>query len=181
MGWVALGEALGDDDGCEAARAMGEAIVGCEEMRAIKDALRHLSGCHSTPQIDVLRLLGVPDAAIEWVLSCTDVAVADDQRQVMCGDRVLAGQWSWRRSRPTRENPFSWVVIDGINVPQTHAITLAGPVDNPGVEPGGDDIACTVGQRWRIVGARPCKLSTCCTSSSRTLLEPTGCGELSDD
>ncbi len=60
---------LGDDEGCEAARAMGEAIVGCDEMQAIKDALRHLSGCHSTPQIDVLRLLGVPDAAIEWVLS----------------------------------------------------------------------------------------------------------------
>ncbi len=69
LGWVALGETLGDDEGCEAARAMGEAIVGCDEMQAIKDALRHLSGCHSTPQIDVLRLLGVPDAAIEWVLS----------------------------------------------------------------------------------------------------------------
>ena len=28
LGWVALGETLGDDDGEEAARAMGEAIVG---------------------------------------------------------------------------------------------------------------------------------------------------------
>ena len=128
LGWVALGEALGDDDGCEAARAMGEAIVGCEEMQAIKDALRHLSGCHSTPQIDVLRLLGVPDAAIEWVLSCTDVAVADDQRRVMCGDRVLAGQWSGVVA--AQHGPFSWVVIDGINVPQTHATITLRPVEN---------------------------------------------------
>ena len=129
LGWVALGEALGDDDGCEAARAMGEAIVGCDEMQAIKDALRHLSGCHSTPQIDVLRLLGVPDAAIEWVLSCTDVAVADDQRRVMCGDRVLAGQWSGVVA--AQHGPFSWVVIDGINVPQTHATITLRPVENP--------------------------------------------------
>lgn len=128
LGWVALGETLGDDDGCEAARAMGEAIVGCEEMQAIKDALRHLSGCHSTPQIDVLRLLGVPDAAIEWVLSCTDVAVADDQRRVMCGDRVLAGQWSGVVA--AQHGPFSWVVIDGINVPQTHATITLRPVEN---------------------------------------------------
>ena len=128
LGWVALGETLGDDDGCEAARAMGEAIVGCDEMQAIKDALRHLSGCHSTPQIDVLRLLGVPDAAIEWVLSCTDVAVADDQRRVMCGDRVLAGQWSGVVA--AQHGPFSWVVIDGINVPQTHATITLRPVEN---------------------------------------------------
>ena len=128
LGWVALGEALGDDDGCEAARAMGEAIVGCDEMQAIKDALRHLSGCHSTPQIDVLRLLGVPDAAIEWVLSCTDVAVADDQRRVMCGDRVLAGWWSGVVA--AQHGPFSWVVIDGINVPQTHATITLRPVGN---------------------------------------------------
>lgn len=128
LGWVALGETLGDDEGCEAARAMGEAIVGCDEMQAIKDALRHLSGCHSTPQIDVLRLLGVPDAAIEWVLSCTDVAVADDQRRVMCGDRVLAGQWSGVVA--AQHGPFSWVVIDGINVPQTHATITLRPVEN---------------------------------------------------
>ena len=128
LGWVALGETLGDDDGCEAARAMGEAIVGCDEMQAIKDALRHLSGCHSTPQIDVLRLLGVPDAAIEWVLSCTDVAVADDQRRVMCGDRVLAGWWSGVVA--AQHGPFSWVVIDGINVPQTHATITLRPVEN---------------------------------------------------
>ena len=128
LGWVALGETLGDDEGCEAARAMGEAIVGCDEMQAIKAALRHLSGCHSTPQIDVLRLLGVPDAAIEWVLSCTDVAVADDQRRVMCGDRVLAGQWSGVVA--AQHGPFSWVVIDGINVPQTHATITLRPVEN---------------------------------------------------
>ena len=36
LGWVALGETMGDDDGEEAARAMGAAIVGCEEMQAIK-------------------------------------------------------------------------------------------------------------------------------------------------
>jgi hypothetical protein len=73
LGWVALGETLGDDDGCEAARAMGEAIVGCEEMQAIKAVLRHLAARQATevqaPTVDVLRLLGLPDLAIEWVLS----------------------------------------------------------------------------------------------------------------
>jgi len=73
LGWVALGETLGDDDGEEAARAMGEAIVGCEEMQAIKAALRHLAARQAmevnAPTIDVLRLLGLPDVAIEWVLS----------------------------------------------------------------------------------------------------------------
>ena len=79
LGWVALGR-LGDDDGCEAARAMGEAIVGCEEMQAIKAVLRHLAArqaavtfpvaAMSTAEtVDVLRLLGLPDVAIEWVLS----------------------------------------------------------------------------------------------------------------
>jgi hypothetical protein len=73
LGWVALGETLGDDDGEEAARAMGEAIVGCEEMRAIKAVLRRHgiwqamnSGASSG---DVLRLLGLPDVVVEWVLS----------------------------------------------------------------------------------------------------------------
>ena len=73
LGWVALGETLGDDDGCEAARAMGEAIVGCEEMQGIKAVLRHLAARQATeaqtPTVDVLRLLGLPDLAIEWVLS----------------------------------------------------------------------------------------------------------------
>lgn len=80
LGWVALGETLGDDDGCEAARAIGEAIVGCEEMQAIKAVLRYLAArkaavtfpvaAMSTAQtVDVLRLLGLPDLAIEWVLS----------------------------------------------------------------------------------------------------------------
>lgn len=73
LGWVALGETLGDDDGCEAARAMGAAIVGCEEMQAIRAVLRHLAVRQATevqaPTVDVLRLLGLPDIAIEWVLS----------------------------------------------------------------------------------------------------------------
>lgn len=73
LGWVALGETLGDDDGEEAARAMGEAIVGCEEMQAIRAVLRHLAARQAmevnAPTIDVLRLLGLPDVAVEWVLS----------------------------------------------------------------------------------------------------------------
>ena len=73
LGWVALGETLGDDDGEEAARAMGEAIVGCEEMQAIKAVLRHLAVRQAmevnAPTIDVLRLLGLPDVVVEWVLS----------------------------------------------------------------------------------------------------------------
>ena len=73
LGWVALGETLGDDDGEEAARAMGEAIVGCEEMQAIKAVLRRHgiwqamdAGASSS---DALRLLGLPDVVVEWVLS----------------------------------------------------------------------------------------------------------------
>lgn len=73
LGWVALGETLGDDDGEEAARAMGEAIVACEEMQAIKAVLRHLAARQAmavkAPTVDVLRLLGLPDVAVEWVLS----------------------------------------------------------------------------------------------------------------
>ena len=73
LGWVALGETLGDDDGEEAARAMGEAIVGCEEMQAIKAVLRHLAVRQAmevnAPTTDVLRLLGLPEVAVEWVLS----------------------------------------------------------------------------------------------------------------
>jgi len=73
LGWIALGETLGDDDGCEAARAMGEEIVGCEEMQAIKAVLRHLAARQAlevqAPTVDVLRLLGLPDICVEWVLS----------------------------------------------------------------------------------------------------------------
>ena len=73
LGWVALGETLGDDDGEEAARAMGAAIVGGEEMQAIKAVRRHLAVRQATevqaPTVDVMRLLGLPDVVVEWVLS----------------------------------------------------------------------------------------------------------------
>lgn len=73
LGWVALGETLGDDDGEEAARAMGAAIVGCEEMQAIKAVLRRHGIWQSmnagASSGDVLRLLGLPDVVVEWVLS----------------------------------------------------------------------------------------------------------------
>ncbi len=83
LGWVALGETLGDDDGEEAARAMGEAIVGCEEMQAIKAVLRQLAMRQAFASFsatlrpdrvrvarrDVMRLLGLPDVVVEWVLS----------------------------------------------------------------------------------------------------------------
>lgn len=67
---------------------------------------------------------------VTWpmVATRTDVAVADDQRRVMCGDRVLAGQWSGVVA--AQHGPFSWVVIDGINVPQTHATITLRPVEN---------------------------------------------------
>ena len=98
LGWLRLARRWATTR-VEAARAMGEAIVGCDEMQAIKDALapQRLS---PTPQIDVLRLLGVPDAAIEWVLShrrCRGgrSATSDVRRS------RLAGQWSGV-SRPTR-------------------------------------------------------------------------------
>lgn len=73
LGWVALGETMGEDDGCEAARAMGEAIVGCEEMQALKAVLRHLAVRTATevqePTRAVLGLLGAPKIVIDWVLS----------------------------------------------------------------------------------------------------------------
>jgi len=73
LGWVALGATLGDDDGCEAARAMGESIVGCDEMQAIKAVVRHLAARQATeaqaPTVDVLRLLGLPEIVVDWVLS----------------------------------------------------------------------------------------------------------------
>ena len=73
LGWVALGETLGDDDGCEAARAMGAAIVGCEEMKAIKAVLRRYgiwqAASAGASSGDVLRLVGLPDVVVEWVLS----------------------------------------------------------------------------------------------------------------
>lgn len=67
---------------------------------------------------------------VTWpmVATRTDVAVADDQRRVMCGDRVLAGQWSGVVA--AQHGPFSWVVIDGIHAPQTHATITLRPVEN---------------------------------------------------
>lgn len=69
LGWVALGAS--NDDGCEAARAIGAAIVQCEEMQAIKAVLLSLASLNTfgAPRIDVLRLLGLPDICVEWVLS----------------------------------------------------------------------------------------------------------------
>lgn len=73
LGWAALGEALGDDDGCEAARAMGNSIVRTEEMQAIRLVLNHLAiRCAmeaGAPTRDVLRLLGLQDTVIDWVIS----------------------------------------------------------------------------------------------------------------
>ena len=78
LGWVALGETLGDDDGCEAARAMGEAIMASDEMHAIKLVLRHhakeASLAHqavgtSVSKREVLSAWGLPEIVVEWVLS----------------------------------------------------------------------------------------------------------------
>lgn len=71
---------------------------------------------------------------VTWpmVATRTDVAVVDDQRRVMCGDRVLADQWTGVVA--AQHGPFSWVVIDGISVPQTHATIALRPVDNDHAE-----------------------------------------------
>ncbi len=73
LGWTALGESFKNDDSCEAARAIGAAIVGCEEMQAIKAVLRRhgiwLAMDAGASSGDVLRLLGLPDVVVEWVLS----------------------------------------------------------------------------------------------------------------
>ena len=74
LGWVALGETLGDDDGEEAARAMGEAIVGCEEMQAIKAVLLfHAEEWEaigvSASRRGTLSAWGLPDVVVEWVMS----------------------------------------------------------------------------------------------------------------
>lgn len=70
LGWVALG-ASNDDHWTIAARAIGAAIVQCEEMQAIKAVLLSLASLNTfgAPRIDVLRLLGLPDICVEWVLS----------------------------------------------------------------------------------------------------------------
>jgi hypothetical protein len=82
LGWVALGEPGIDDDGCEAARAMGAAIVASPEMQAIKAVLAEmassvgsvlsrpeLNGGHPIATVDVLRLYGLPEVVVEWVMS----------------------------------------------------------------------------------------------------------------
>lgn len=75
LGWVALGAST--DDGSEAARAIGVEILACEEMRAIRGALRR-AYCTSTPArrqypVNVRRAImqrdGLPDVVVEWVLS----------------------------------------------------------------------------------------------------------------
>ena len=71
LGWAALGVTA--DDGCEAARAIGHAIVGTEEMVAVRLVLNHLAiRCAmdaGAPTRDVLRLLGLPEVVIDWVMS----------------------------------------------------------------------------------------------------------------
>lgn len=72
LGWAVLGEPLGDhdDEGCEAARAIGSAILETEEMVAIKAVLLALSSINvfGAPRVDVLRLAGLPEIVIEWVM-----------------------------------------------------------------------------------------------------------------
>ena len=68
LGWVALGAT--NDDGCEAARAMGAAIVGCEEMQAIKSALRRAYWQYPVNiRTRIMQRDRLPDVVVEWVLS----------------------------------------------------------------------------------------------------------------
>ena len=73
LGWAALGETLGNDDGLEAARAMGASIMRTEEMQSLRLVANHLA-CRvamdaGAPTRDVLRLLGLQDVVIDWVMS----------------------------------------------------------------------------------------------------------------
>ncbi len=76
LGWAALGVTA--DDGCEAARAIGHAIVGTEEMQAIKAVLRHHAKEYSlakqavgtsASKREILSAWGLPTVVVEWVLS----------------------------------------------------------------------------------------------------------------
>lgn len=58
----------------------------------------------------------------------TNRLAVDDQRRVMCGDRVLVGDWSGVVA--AQYGPFSWVVLDDINVPQTRSTITLQPADN---------------------------------------------------
>ena len=68
LGWVALGAT--NDDGCEAARAIGAEVLACDEMRAIRGALRR---AYWQYPVNVRRTImqrdGLPDICVEWVLS----------------------------------------------------------------------------------------------------------------
>ena len=68
LGWIALvaGWAMGE----EAARAMGEAIVGCEEMRTIRAALRRAYWQYPVNvRTTIMQRDGLPDVVVDWVLS----------------------------------------------------------------------------------------------------------------
>ena len=57
-----------------------------------------------------------------------DVDVADDQRRVMCGDRVVANGWTGKVV--AQHGPFSWVSMEATSSPQTHATVTLKPVEN---------------------------------------------------
>ena len=66
--WRKLGAT--NDDGCEAARAIGAEVLACDEMRAIRGALRR---AYWQYPVNVRRTImqrdGLPDICVEWVLS----------------------------------------------------------------------------------------------------------------
>lgn len=77
LGWIALGEPFGDDDGCEAARAIGEALLASAEMQAIKETLFDLTHPEKWKTVDGpralhiknLRAYDLPGTVIDWILS----------------------------------------------------------------------------------------------------------------
>lgn len=78
LGWAALGESFRHDDGCEAASAIGDALVNTAEMRAIKGVLRHHVKEYflakqavgtSASKREILSAWGLPEIVAEWVLS----------------------------------------------------------------------------------------------------------------
>ena len=68
LGWVALGAT--NDDGCEAARAIGAEILACDEMRAIKAVLRRAYWQYPVNiRTRIMQRDRLPDVVVEWVLS----------------------------------------------------------------------------------------------------------------
>ena len=62
LGWAALGDPIGDDDGTDAATAMGDDILATPEMQAIRAFIANHIG-QGEPRLDL------PANVLGWVLA----------------------------------------------------------------------------------------------------------------